>query len=637
MSEAVFSRARQIWHDGDGGENEYAEFCDGIKYSGGRAMLRVSVCGDYTLFINGKYAASNQYADFPHYKIYDEIEISEFLVHGENKICFLVWYFGKSGNRYCTPVQGIIYEILLDGNVAAYSGANTVSRLSRAYESGGKKKISPQLGYSFTYDATKEDGWLADGGEGFSASRELCREGGFYKRPTKKLVLGAERAGAVTKTDGGYIVDFGEEVVGLLSLAFDSAAEQCVNIAYGELLENGHVKRIIAMRDFSAEYIARQGKNEYTNYMFRFACRYVEITCGEALDDLCVSILPQYYPVKARETAYANELDGRIYEISLNTLRLCMMEHYVDCPWREQCMYAFDSRNQMLCGYSAFEGGNFEYARANLLLMSKDRRADGLLSICFPSAGGLTIPSFSLYYILAVKEYLEYSGDLSLGEAVIDKAESILRTFAANMHGGEVCKFGNDDCWNFYDWSPYANFETAEKNGKPDFLINCIVIIALKAYNDICKMLGRDNSYAEIAEEIRYTVRKKYYNPNSGLFFVSDIDEPATELANSLAVVSGVADGALAEKICRSLAGGELIPCSLSMKCFKYDALIKTDKEGYTSAILNEIRQLYGIMLDEGATTTWETIDGAQAFDNAGSLCHGWSALPVHYCNLLMK
>ena len=34
-------------------------------------------------------------------------------------------------------------------------------------------------------------------------------------------------------------------------------------------------------------------------------------------------------------------------------------------------------------------------------------------------------------------------------------------------------------------------------------------------------------------------------------------------------------------------------------------------------------------MLYNGATSFWETIDGAWAFDTAGSLCHGWSAIPV--------
>ena len=40
-------------------------------------------------------------------------------------------------------------------------------------------------------------------------------------------------------------------------------------------------------------------------------------------------------------------------------------------------------------------------------------------------------------------------------------------------------------------------------------------------------------------------------------------------------------------------------------------------------------------MLDHGATTVWEDDEGAAAFDNAGSLCHGWSAIPIYYFHLL--
>ena len=35
-------------------------------------------------------------------------------------------------------------------------------------------------------------------------------------------------------------------------------------------------------------------------------------------------------------------------------------------------------------------------------------------------------------------------------------------------------------------------------------------------------------------------------------------------------------------------------------------------------------------MIDYGSDTVWETLDGAKAFGNAGSLCHGWSAVPVY-------
>ena len=71
------------------------------------------------------------------------------------------------------------------------------------------------------------------------------------------------------------------------------------------------------------------------------------------------------------------------------------------------------------------------------------------------------------------------------------------------------------------------------------------------------------------------------------------------------------------------------------MKPFKYDALLKTDREKYKTVILEEIRQTYKKMLDEGSTTVWETIKGGSDFGNAGSLCHGWSAIPVYYYHIL--
>jgi hypothetical protein len=66
------------------------------------------------------------------------------------------------------------------------------------------------------------------------------------------------------------------------------------------------------------------------------------------------------------------------------------------------------------------------------------------------------------------------------------------------------------------------------------------------------------------------------------------------------------------------------------MNIWKYEALISVNAEGYKEFILNEIRNNYKKMLDAGSTTVWETLEGSAAFGNAGSLCHGWSAVPVY-------
>ena len=42
------------------------------------------------------------------------------------------------------------------------------------------------------------------------------------------------------------------------------------------------------------------------------------------------------------------------------------------------------------------------------------------------------------------------------------------------------------------------------------------------------------------------------------------------------------------------------------------------------------IKEYFGAMVSRGATTFWETDLGHADFHNAGSLCHGWSAVPIY-------
>ena len=69
-----------------------------------------------------------------------------------------------------------------------------------------------------------------------------------------------------------------------------------------------------------------------------------------------------------------------------------------------------------------------------------------------------------------------------------------------------------------------------------------------------------------------------------------------------------------------------------------YDALLLADKEKYTSYVLSTIEKTYTPMIELGGGTVWETELGERDFANAGSLCHGWSAIPVYcYHTLLGK
>ena len=634
----MLENSKWIWQEVSESKDVYVEFYSAFVSEGGKTSVRISADSDYTLFINGKYAASGQYGDYEHYKIYDTIDISHLTVRGKNSIAVLVWHFGEPSSRYTPYKAGLIFEVEENGKPLLVSDENVLSRQSKAYISGKKKKITSQLGFSFTYDATKEDKWTLGEGDNMKKSLGVSKKAKLFPRPIKKhsllsIVKGKE---ILNENNTHYIFDLGEEVVGLIS--FSLRAEKCddIIISYGEHLADGRVRRIIGDRDFSIEFRADKGENTYTNYMLRLGCRYLEIQTRTPVFFDEIGIIPQVYPLKKAEIKLENELDRQIYDICYSTLVCSMMEHYVDCPWREQCLYAFDSRNQMLSGYYAFDKGNFEYARANLLLMSKDERADGLLSICFPCGIDLTIPSFSLYYLLALKEYTQYSRDLSLVGEINPKLQKILDTFVKNMSNGLIFSFSGSNHWNFYDWAKYCEGTLySSQKASADVIINLLGIIALNSYKEICQLCSLDFSYDEILSTLKTRVREEFLSKDTGLFKMNGDNEVYTTLANSLAVISGVCTKAEAEKICEAIVVGKLSPCSLSMKTFMYDALLLTDKEKYAPYVISEIRREYKLMLDSGATTVWETMDGESAFDKAGSLCHGWSAIPIYYYNIL--
>ena len=627
----AFEGARWIWVEQNGKPDTFGEFYDEFLWEEGKVNCLLSCDGDYTLFINGEYVSSNQYGDFEWYKSYDTVDITPYLKKGKNTFAVLVWYFGIDTQRSIKAQAGLIFEVKMGEKTLLASGENTKARYSKAYRQGSQKKVTRQLGVSFAYDATKEDGWLLTG-ENCNFAVLVEKNCNFIPRPNERLKLLQRVHGALICAENNrYIIDLGKEIVGLPFLSFTSLAEQKIRVDWGEDLQDGHVRRLIHDRDFSFNYVAKQGKNDFTHYILRLACRYLEIHTEAPIEIEAVGLLPQVYPVTEKKVTLDNELDQKIYDACVNTLKLCMLEHYVDTPWREQCLYVYDSRNQALFGYSAFEGGNVAYARSNLKLISQDRRDDGLLAICYPCGADLTIPSFSLYYFMQVKEYLQHTGDLSLAEEVYDKLISVLNVFIGNRKDGVVMKFEGSSHWNFYDWSPYLDGELhGAESAIPDLMVNLLFIHALKNLREIDGMLGKKFAYADLLAESEKRTKEVFYRPTKGLYAMNVNGEEFTVLGNSLAILAGLTDGQESAYICEKIVGNELIDCSLSMKIFKYDALLLVDKGRYQVWVEREIRREYGQMVETG-NTVWETIDGASAFDNAGSLCHGWSAIPIRY------
>ncbi len=711
----VWHGARWIWRQGGAGDDEYVDFLcrfDGVATGDWR--LKISADSDYNVYVNGVLAAFGQYADYPARKVYDSVPVTQYVRAGHNRMVVRVWHYGVDSQTYVRGEAGLIFSLERDGETVCTSSAATLSRLSHDYVSGRCHSITSQLGLTFCYDYTRDDVYLLDCDSDFAPSAEQAERAlPETRRPIEKLRLGdrlpycivglgayclcdrdarasldtpdsngadnskapndrrtaAERmrdvrllpgsveiaGGRMLRPDGAdgiyVVVDVGVETAGFLTLELTVPTAARIDIGYGEHLRGGVCPVVIGKRNFCAEYIASPGRNSYMNAYRRFGGRYVQIFVPAAWLTLeYLGISPTTYPVRDRGTRPADPRRRRIYDVCVNTLRQCMHEHYEDCPWREQALYTMDSRNQMLCGYYAF--GEYAFPRASLELISQGVRPDGLLSLCYPAGLDYPIPAFSLVYFIQMREYAEYSGDLTLARQLYPMLSRLMRTFTDRVtEEGLVPNFGG--LWNFYEWSRGMS-GARETENRTEAPLNALLVLALDSLAAICERLSDVADallWREIAAGVRRAIKTHFYDEAAGLFRTSRESGEFSVLTNALCLLCGAADDVDKNHILKIVAdnGGETLqnvmcgdrkaakvtPATLSMNCFRFDALLREDRCRYGVHILAELDRVYGYMLDMGATSFWETINGAADFGGAGSLCHGWSALPIYYYSVL--
>lgn len=632
----MHAQKKWIWVDTEPQKDTYGEFYSSFVYEEGNVIISLSADSNYALYVNGTFVNSGQYPDFPHYKVYDKLDITKYCVAGVNHIALVVWYYGLQGSfTYFKGKAALCFEVLQNEQVCLYSDERVKSRLSKTYANGLEKLITAQIGYSYHYDATAEDAWMSGQLCGFENSKIVEQDIALHERPIEKLQIGYCVQATQLKNEPHYkLYDLGREEVGYLTLRTQSKVAQKLTICYGEHIEDGIVRRKIGSRDFSIEVTVREGVTIYTNYFRRLGLRYLEVWSDEEVVVEELSVLPCDYPLNKTEKHLGNELWQRIYDTSVRTLELCMHDHYEDCPWREQALYAMDSRNQMLCGYYAFH--EYRFARASLYLMLKNRREDGLLSICAPCDFDLTIPSFTLHYFTQVYEYLKYSRDYAFGAEILPELQEIMSVFLERVKDGLIPIFEEKPYWNFYEWTDdLAGVIGAVDEPRLEAALNCFLSIALQNLQGICDYLDVKADYCIYADRLNQRIREVFYSPNRGCYINRLGEEKFSELVNALAILCGASVGEEAQRICEYIVNDSFMTkASLSMMCFKYDALLKVNRETYKNYVLQDIETTYKAMLDAGATSFWETED-VEDFDHAASRCHGWSAMPVYYYHIL--
>ena len=441
--------------------------------------------------------------------------------------------------------------------------------------------------------------------------------------------------------DGAFLIfDMGREEAGYFDLELEASEGTVVDVAWGEHLEDGHVRASVGGRCFASRYVCCDGTQKLTHFFLRMAGRYIQLHISSQ-KEACVikyaGLLPVHYPVVENGSFQcSDDLLDQIYQTSTRTLQLCMHEHYEDCPWREQALYAMDMRNQALCGYTAF--GDPKFAAASLELLGRGLKADGYLELCAPAEISITIPCFSMAWIIALADHLMYTGDVAFASKQLERVKLMLGIYHNSLDEGLLQLPVGKRYWHFYEWADGLEGAHSDRvqPARKDAPLNLFYSLALDAASKLAHYCGDQQLADSTAQQqlaLNTAIHKKFWNQDSMQYWTyTDNAEHYAELTQSLALLAGIVPDKYASQLRSKLANRSngMVRATLSYSIYKYEALLQ-QPEQYGKIAIDDIRKDWGYMLSQGATSFWETIKGAADFDDAGSLCHGWSGIPVYF------
>ncbi|MEI7436968.1 MAG: family 78 glycoside hydrolase catalytic domain, partial [bacterium] len=696
------SNARWIWSSATAAlENQYCCFRRDftLKLKPGAARIGISADSDYQIFINGTEVYGRQFSDYPHHRSYDIYDVGHLLRRGHNTIAVLGYFRGRDASEYRVGHAGLIAQ-LDAGSVCIVTDAAWRCRRSPSFLSGPLPSVTRQMGITVQCDARREDAWtmpayhygrgwhaaveLAGPCDGywrelalrslpqmvrkpFLAGRPLCI--GELQRPSSAVALEPALAMAadfkcMRRTlpsqnypfkllppadlrSGGTVVliDMGAETLGLLRMDIEAPAGTIIDIAHGEHLEDLGVRPAPQDRRFADRYICRAGHNRFELPFRRFGCRYIELHILNYRKPLLLhaaGLYPLEYPVQELGSFTSDDSAlGDVRQVAVQTLKLCMGDHYFDCPWREQSLYAYDSRSQALYGYYAF--GEYAFPQQSFRLLGWGRRDDGLIEMCAPAGVPVTIPVFSLAWICALHEHWLFSGSDRLFREYRATITTIFDAFRSRFdkRSGLYGLFDGKGYWAFYEWINELDYKREPLTGaggkfRIDLPHNLYLLEAMERYAEMLALSGEHvaaQRWRTDAAALRRRTHAIFWDSERGCY-ASYADRSArwhyAAGVQALALCNGLGSPATRRTVReRMLNDSTLVPMTLQVMGYGCQALLGA-RLPQQVAMLQRIRSTFGGMLRQGATSLWE-IDKIydDSFAIAGSLCHAWSSVPV--------
>lgn len=346
------------------------------------------------------------------------------------------------------------------------------------------------------------------------------------------------------------------------------------------------------------------------------ALRYIRVENAHSPQ---VKLQALFHPVTYKGAfAASEELLTRIWMHSAYTLRLCMMNFLNDGIKRDRLPWAGDLAVSLMGNACSFADG--EIVRDTLSVLG---------AVSARTAHINTIVDYTLWHLISHDLYQKFFGDLPFLEREYPRLADNLDYLLERRSAEGFLHVDREGEWLFIDWVP----------GEKTTALQMLFIMALKAGEALCLRMKdpeRAEQVRKAAEKVEKSVKELCFDRERKLFAAAPGTKEFTRHANMLAVMAGVADDENAPSIAHALTGKELPPVGTPyMSLFESMAIARC---GRNDDALQKIREIWGGMLELGATSFWEGFDPAHTGNEhlvfyerpfGKSLCHAWSAGPL--------
>jgi len=246
------------------------------------------------------------------------------------------------------------------------------------------------------------------------------------------------------------------------------------------------------------------------------------------------------------------------------------------------------------------------------------------------------IPGYSCAWIAGLADFHRHIGDYDYLRRQHDLLLSMLDYFRGELDDRGV--FANKrGAWPFVDWSPDFNGDSPLARAATHLFLVKAVREAVFLLNE---MGDTENAarYAAWADQLAAAAQQYLLDPATQTF-------GARRQENAMAIVAGVATPEQAQAIYNTvLQPGSSAWSQVATPYYNSYVISAMSLAGHTAETLPVLRDYWGGMLAEGATSFWEGYDPRwekddfhahlQADNGTGyfvSLCHGWSSGPTSW------